>query len=267
MLLAHTHTTSELLAELTHKLRLRIVIVDCPYDTIHSDDRVQQLFGRLVGLKIQGYRNQYPYGALPVDASDYFGVHILLCEETLNRQLNPLTGFKSVTLERCKNFQTHFPLEHVMEGKAANLHRAFVQRVLAQAEKNGEPVAYNSSWTIRPDLTRDRDLRNFCRDISMFFLVRYYEDARIPHCFAGAAVRFKVHQLKEAVGFEYLTGQDGPLPAFPCEPFYGEPIHLMYLRKATEEARRWAHLFDPLWESRIILRSNEAQSASNLKAA
>ena len=58
--------------------KIKIVVMECPYDTWDINP-TQELFGKMVSLKLAGYRARHPYGVMPVEAYDYIGIHQLVC--------------------------------------------------------------------------------------------------------------------------------------------------------------------------------------------
>lgn len=228
---------------------LRIVVLDSFYD-FHQNPTVRDLFVKLISLKIKGYQTAYPYGVLPVDSGDFFGVHILLCRET-PEGLDPIMGLKSIFLSRCKAFKQDFPAFHLFEGIDTPDHLAATKKIIEDSEKNEEEVAYSASWTMDPDLKKDPSLKKFCRDLVTFFLIRFYESRKVENVIAGAATRFKIEEIKFFVGFEPVSRNNKALPSFKCKAFFGEPVLLMHWKKNRPEAKKWASSYDPLWSSRI----------------
>ncbi len=50
----------------------QVMVLDRFYDRYPNKD-IPLLFGRTLALKLEGYLSQHPYGALPLDSSDYVG--------------------------------------------------------------------------------------------------------------------------------------------------------------------------------------------------
>lgn len=244
--------------------RLRLVIFECPYDTIENPI-AQSLLGKIARMKITGYKAEYPYGATPVDTGDFVGTHLLLCEELRGGDIEPIMGFKSLSYRRCQIHELEFPAFHLFPKEDHEKHRRAVESLLDEAERNGEETCYNGSWTVRQDLRSDRTLIQLCYDVTLLLLVRYYTDYRIQNVLAGATVRFKVHRFKEFMGWEYVESDGNRLATFPCKPFFNEEVALMRLRKFSPEAHALAERYRFFWEQRLTV-SAVAEEASK-KAA
>lgn len=235
---------------------LRLVVLESPYDTIEHP-LAQELIGKIARMKISGYKAEYPYGATPVDTGDFVGTHLLLCEQDKNGSLEPIMGFKSITHRRCELHGMEFPAYHLIEDGQFGEHKQLIRSLVEQAQSKNEEIAYNGSWTVRQDVRKDRALMQLCYDVTLLLLVRYYTDYRIGNVLAGATVRFKVHQFKEFMGFEYPTLHGKRLPNFPCKPFFNEEVALMLLRQFSPAAHRLADRYRTFWENRICISAQE----------
>lgn len=251
---------------LVEKEKLKIVILDCYYN-VHDDATAKQLFIKILSMKIAGYRGEYPYGVLPIDSGDFIGVHILLCKET-DQGLQPVMGFKSVSLERCKAFHLSFPAFNLLQGLKLPMHEKIIKTLIANAEKKGQDIAYNASWTMLPETRKNDSLRKLCRDLTAFLLIRYYDFYEIPNVIAGAVVRFKADQIQKFAGFNYFADDQGSLlDPIECKFVFHEKVALMHLEKLNAEALKWAKQYDFLWDQRLVIESPEESKPAKKTAA
>jgi hypothetical protein len=242
--------------------KLRVVVIDAAYDNL-DDPLMQRLLGKILAMKVAGYRAQYRYGVLPIDTGDYIGVHLLLCEET-PEGLDPIMGLKSVSAHRCDWHLAAFPALQLAHPERLPQHHQAVQRKIAEIRAKGERYAYSCSWTMHPLVREDRELSILCKNVNMMFFLRYYTEYDIPHIFAGATLRFKVEAWKEYLGFEAMSLDGKVLPDFNCSGFYGEPVRLMYLQKFTDECRFFLKQYDALWAERLTIGDTPAVERSLL---
>src|ERR1700722_15302698 len=68
----------------------------------------QEILMKTVALKLKGYLHEYESGVLPVDTTDYVGVHHVLCKWT-NGEYVPIMAYKSVGFEACSRHCIPFP--------------------------------------------------------------------------------------------------------------------------------------------------------------
>ncbi len=231
--------------------KLRVVILEAPYDTYQSAE-TRNLLSSTAALKLAGYQKEYPYGVLPIDTTDFFANHMLLCREN-GSSLTPVMGMKTVSLLRCQLHNMKLPVFNLINGQDLPLHLRAMERILESAMLSNQEVGYNGSWTIDPLVRQDKDLKQFARALTVSWFVHYYREYGIPNVFAGATLRFKVEQWKEFLGFEYLQSEGQSLPSIDCKPFFSERVAIMCLRKVRPEADLWARAFLPLWKSRLTV--------------
>ena len=67
--------------------RLRFVILDCIRE-IWSLPEVRTLFQNIITLKLEGYAATYPDTLIPLDKSDFYGTHVLVCTEDGVQRMN-----------------------------------------------------------------------------------------------------------------------------------------------------------------------------------
>lgn len=233
--------------------KLRLVVLDCAYNTFESSG-TQSLFSKVIAMKIAGYRKHYPYGVLPADSYDFVATHMLLCEEK-NGELDPLMGMKFTTYEKCKTHNLEFPIFHIVDQKYHEHHQAVEDTVNGLVAK-GESVAYSASWTMSEKVRRDPRLTEFCKYLNIALFYYYKETFGIQNVVDGATVRFKIEKWKAFLGYEPFQYQGAPLGQVPCDPFFGEMILLMHLKKFTAEAVAFARQFDYLWEQRLVIAAD-----------
>lgn len=244
--------------------KLRLVVLDCPYDTIQNIE-TQKLFARMAALKIAGYKKEYPDGVLPLDTSDFIATHLLLCEET-DDGLRPIMGFKSVMKEKCEKHRVAFPVFNLMEGIESAAHQSALEKLISTAVVREEQVAYNGSWTIDRKVREDRVLAQFCIDMTALMLIRHYYERGIENIVAGAVVRFHVDDFKKFMGFGSLKDEQGrDLPCVQCKFVFQENVKLMHLRNFNDAALRWTERNIEMWRNRIVISA--AGSSQIRKAA
>jgi hypothetical protein len=239
---------------------LRVVVLECPYDTLLQSDLSRTVFSDVLALKIKGYLKEYPYGVLPLESADYVANHILLCEE-IGQKLVPHMGFKSVTYDRCQLHQLEFPIFHMIEAaetpEERRIFREVVHSILENAVSHARKIAYNGSWTISPELrAQGREQVNF-RDVSMAIFYQYYRDYGIQQIIAAASTRFKVDKTKTFMGFSHLQKDGKVLSPIFVSTYNREEAYIMHLERFSDELVQMSKtpLHAGLWQDRICIAS------------
>ncbi len=235
----------------------KFVVIESPYDHYEDCPSVRSFMGRLFQLKLAGYKSHYSYGIMPVSNVDFFANHIAFCRVTLDG-LIPLGAFKSISVSRCTSVGIEFPLyEHVLGDKTSARQKQAAKAWVNGKTQEQQEVAYNASWTMCPSLMHDDEQRKIVRDASVAMLHLYYKSYPIDWVIAAASKKYKVHQLKENLGFNYLVDENGVVPDFEISAFDDEPFYMMTLdtNVAQPPAIDRYSEYAALWEQRMAIES------------
>ncbi len=235
---------------------LRIVTIDCPYDS-WNDPRTQELFAKMVGLRLEGFKAAYGYGILPLDASDFVANQQLICVDK-GGHLFPVLGQKSVTLSRAAKHRLTFPGISFCQMSAAPIHERIVRRIVADAEKSGREISYEGGWTIDPNARKDKEFSTLLRRIYAGMFCLYHRDYQVHEAVGCAVVRFKAHEHFHGFGYKPVADDEGKELPNIVTYFSGEPVQLIHMAELSEKALREANEFYFMWKNRLKLDSPEA---------
>lgn len=230
---------------------LRIVIMNCPYDA-REQPQTRELFGKMAALKLRGYRSEYAYGVLPLDATDFVGCHFMLCEER-HGQLQPIMACRMTTLERCRIHGLPFPGLALAAMANTSQHFELVQAIVDRCEREGIGLAYDGSMTINPQIRRERRI---VRDIFTAMFVLVHDEYGVQETIAGAVLRLGTGKYLSSWGYRTLDHNGAPLPPLAVQPLLGEPVTLMHLKEFTPGARAIADRYLALWERRLTIEAS-----------
>jgi hypothetical protein len=244
---------------------LQIVMVESPFQSWHLPE-VPNLFKNTIELKQSGYAHHYPNGFLPVDATDFVGIHHLICQKIKNEFI-PLAGFRSITLEQCNIFHLPFPgLAGIANDPGTELHCAYVQEQLARISKNNLSVTYGSSWTVHPFARKNRAQAELLKDIARAMLFTYQTEHGIDEEIGMGVTAPKVRTdlYFSELGYEPAKYQGVLLPRFNHAEMGPESVALLHRVNFTPFAQAAGKRYRALWENRIYLHAS-ANEISNLK--
>lgn len=246
--------------------KLRIVVLECAYD-VHESKQAGRLFWDMVGLKCGRYKDEYPYGALPVDTTDFVGTHLMVCEELGNGDLTPLVAYRSMTLSRCNTHRLEFPLLSAVKKSGDRQHADVICNALEDCTRRGIDISYESSWAVRQDArsATNKEFGSLLRELVAVMAVHHHDDFDIPESLAGGVVRFKTGKTYTFLGYDRLQKDGAILPVIENYGLYGEQAELWHLTKFSDQARLLAKKYRSLWDQKLILSANP-QWATN-KAA
>jgi hypothetical protein len=232
--------------------RLKIVVMECPYNTLAENPETKKYFSEYISFKLLGYSNGYDHGVLPLGAYDFIANAIYVCEET-NSGLLPVQVFKSTTFKVCEYFNLPFEAYQLVNAPGAEKHSQAVTEILNRAKKTGKMVGYNSSWTVNPTWRQDPERKLIARELFLAMLPSYYRSYGIDEVILGSTMRFKVEKLMSIVGFESLRLGSEELPPIGCTFAHGERVQVQHLTKFSDESLRLAEVYSKVWKSRLVL--------------
>ncbi|OFZ18460.1 MAG: hypothetical protein A2X94_00505 [Bdellovibrionales bacterium GWB1_55_8] len=230
---------------------LKIVVIDNPTKT-WAESLTTDLFTKTVDLKLRGYGVEYQRGVLPIDTSDFYGVHQLVCRQT-SSGLVPLMGYRSTTLERSRLYgQTFGGLSLVRAANAAQHDRA-IQDILNRCESQGRSITYTGSWTIDPEARKNPELSHLLNELFAAMYVLFHLEAGIQEIITGGTLRFKVDRLLVRWGHEYLQSNGTRLPPIRVANLVSEPVVIMHLREFSHEVREQVNKWRFFWNQRLMI--------------
>jgi hypothetical protein len=124
---------------------IQVVIVHDFFDQIH-DPFLSELFLKLLKLKRDGYQAKHSHRFLPVGTHDFFGIHLILCEQ---KTMTPILCSKIVSYKNCEYFNTPFPLQGlstILNSEQQNE----LQKIISQRVDKGRDISYSGGLTINP---------------------------------------------------------------------------------------------------------------------
>lgn len=232
--------------------QLQIVVVDCAYDSINASD-TREWLGKIAQFKINAYLDDWSDGVLPLDAGDFVGIHLLLCQQT-ESDLEIIAGLKLMTHDRCRRFGLVFSAFHALEGvPGTEPHREAILQLIQEADRQQTSVGYLSSWAVRPDAKRSRELARFCRDVTTAMIVQGCREFNVPHSIAFGVQRLKVERYHESLGFKPLTSGGQPLPVFTSRSYMNEALTTALADSTafSAEAEAITEEYRDLWNARL----------------
>lgn len=237
---------------------LKIVVLDRPLDH-WNDPFIYSLFQKVVQMKLAGYGSEYPDGVLAVDATDFFGTHILLCDQKPNGELFPLVGYKSVTLQRCNYYRNVFPALSILRNSKADDRRLI--SLMKNSQDQGFDLSYDSSWTMQPEVRKDKEFAKFARDMISTMCVCYHEEFSIPEWTVCGILRFKTDQYFRWMGHQDITHQ------FSFFNLYDEQAAMLHIKEYSSECIEKARSYEGMWKEKILFSKKSIPIIRELKQA
>lgn len=245
-----------MLKRMTHRNteNLRLIILNCPHQAWLSKQEgkfVREIFGRMVTLKFEGYGLHYPETVIPCDQTDYFGSHLLVCEERASG-FEPLLAYRCVTQSGCETYHHPFPFIDLVTQFGKPSHQAAAEKILEEARARNEDVRYYSAYTLAPSAMKDRTLAFNLRDILAGTHALWVQSEPASVNLICSVVNHGVNNQFRKWGYEPVTKD-----RFDYIP-YGVGIELLKLKDFTPYVLQRALKVESLWKNRLIFGQKES---------
>jgi hypothetical protein len=228
--------------------KLKVVVLDQPVFTL-DDPFCATILGQALKMKRDSYSMSYHDDILPMDKSDFFGTHIILCEE-INNQYTPIFAYKSVTLDRCLQYNFEFPIYTIMKTDCHEKCKVDIQNIIDIAGDSSS-VSYDSHLAKNLDyrLNGDADLKNAIQEIIMMVIVKHHEEFKIPHMINLGVVKVQTDKFFLRLGQtkinEYADLKLTCLNNEDCVLFYSNSFSI--------EANQMAWKYKKLWDNKLVV--------------
>lgn len=237
----------------------QIVILDSVYDSA-SNHKTQALFPKMIQFKINGYLQEYPYGVLPMDASDFVGTHLLI---TRKSDGEIVVGMKSITLAKCLLHQIRFPMLGMLDSRQddTSAHKNAIQSVMDHYSQTGlaEKLSYNGSYTVHPEVRANKPLMKVIWEVSQAMMVNFYLEQQTEQVMAVCSRQFKIDRVKKNLGWDYFYqakgDQNTELGEYHCQALGNSLFLPMTVKQHSEFALALAKKYQTLWEQRILVNN------------
>lgn len=232
---------------------LKLVILKNFYSQTNNPEATD-LFGKIMSMKIGGYRRFYQYGVLPVSTHDFICDHISVCVEK-DGELMPVISYKSTPLVTCGDFNLGFPILDLFKSELFPDHKESIERHLKENE--GKVIHYDSSLTVDAKLVKEFNVDVFENIKAMH---TYYHRDILPKghfTFAAGTVRFKMHRYYKFWGYEELSKDNKELSPVDAQYVEHDQTILYTMDRPSSESLFQLKSHENQWESISVWKAPE----------
>lgn len=238
----------------------RILVLDCPYDSWETPE-TKEWFGKIIELKLKGYRREYPYGVLPMDTSDFIATHLIIAKDS-EAGLEPVMAYRSVSQDRCQKHSISLPVLSLMKQLAAAEHAAEIQKIIDHCASEKTRLCYASSLAVAEEYAGHPELKEILKMVN----VCHTREDKVSEILAGGVLRFKMDRFYSFMGYNKLAHNGSPLEALKIPFACNELTGFFHLKEFSDEAKEIAKKYEYLWAERIIL-GKPSKTNKTLRAA
>jgi hypothetical protein len=245
-----------------HQLhKFRVIIIDYPIYGL-EDPFCAKLLGRALKMKHEGYVATYGDNSLPMDKTDFFATHLLLCEEK-DDDLWPVIAYKSVSFDRCLFYGAEFPGTSLMKSDGHPSCVAEIDRIIAAADSPGT-ISFDSSWAqaLSYRFSGNAPMKRWLREVVTMMAVRHHEDYGLPHFFTCGVVQVHTDQFFRELGLRELNDR----AHFFQKNLNGAEAVIFYNDRFSPEAHALASKHQALWDARLEIKGLDQRERKNSAA-
>lgn len=245
--------------------QFKLLILDSPFEN-WGNPQVESMFSKMVTLKKQGYGGCYATGVLPVDTTDFLSTHVLLCEKDGENNFTPIMGYKTITLEKCRQYNLNFPGLSLVQNAKMPVHTQVVQSIIERCEQEQRGLAYLGSWTVNPGYRHRTLLKKELKEAFMAFYRMVYREQNVAEVLIGGTLRFKTEKLFSELGHRPLSLDNQPLSPIHVAHLVKEPVLVMHSSNFNDASSEAEKKWRSVWDDRLIIANEISQKAQKRAA-
>lgn len=235
----------------------QLVILESPYE-IWNLQSVPLMFSKMIKLKKDGYDSHYLKKVLPLDTSDFIATHVLLCRKQKDQSLEPIMGYKTVTVKKCQEYNFVYPGLGLVTNAKMPLHIQAVNNIIQRCEHEQKNLAYLGSWTIDPTL-KDPLLRKQLKKAFQAFYGLLYREQKVSEVIIGGTLRFHTEKIFSELGQKPLQLNGEDLPVINVKHLGDEPVLVMHGACSSDPLTETEHQWNAVWSNRIHFEKKQIQ--------
>lgn len=237
--------------------KLRMVILECPYKNWHNP-LTKDLFDQIIQLKIDGYETRWGKQTMAMDSTDFIADHLLICQEDAGGKLTVISASKSITLSTSEAFHLPFMPVIMLENNPLTFtHMQSLNDILANATAAKKEIAYYSSWTIHPEIRKNRAASQMIKDIFTALSVDYHRSYNIPEMLGFSVPQFKTDIIFGSWGYKNVLYQGQELESIILPRYNNAEVRFIHLDTFTVQVLEMTIIYKAMWDNRLIVRVSE----------
>jgi hypothetical protein len=235
----------------------KIVVLDNPLSNF-DNPIVKELFTETMFMKFRGFRQHWSQWYIPVCKTDFVGTNMILCDETPEGKLKPISAVRGITKERCERYRLSFPASTLCKHWEDQRH----QNVLDDwvSKMNGRNIAYCSAFTVEQFLPREEKKEAVESLIALFAF--YHMHFKVEQSVAIGAEKTRTDEYYHRLGLFGIKHEGKALPNVNFPELDNAPFEVQLMESLSPECIEAARSNIRLWKDAIIIEDNTLKKGS-----
>lgn len=234
---------------------LQIITMDAPYFTLRNNPLARELFGKVIGARINSYLQDYGEGVFPLGEEDFLSELVLICKKD-GETFEPIYSFKITSFETCQKFKISFPLFSMLEkryGHTAEYHK--LENFVKNKMEQGKKLAYLGSRSKSVEVNWTKDMSSLLWGAGVCALVNSCEFFGIEEFVLFGMLNRQAYKYCEQMGMKNI------LPTKVIVDSLGQSeAYILYKESFSPDFLEIAHRYSAMWENRIHISKDSSQT-------
>lgn len=241
------------------KDNLQIVTMEAPYYTLRTSSLAREIFGKVLGVRLNAYLKDYGEGVFPLGKEDFLSELVIICIKN-GDELEPVYSFKISMLDTCQKFNLPFPITSMLQGRYGNTKEFETINALVDAKmRENKRLAYFGSRSKSIELPWNKESGGLLYHVGVSALVHCCETFGIDEFILFAMLNNGAYKYCEMLGMDKVLPEPVTVDSLASSDGY-----VMHKTSFSMEALEIAKSFRPFWNDRIHITANGMEK---LKAA
>jgi hypothetical protein len=234
---------------------LKVVLLNGVFSQINNPE-IGELFVKLLQLKKNGYQGYHSERFIPVGTHDFFGIHLLICEE---KTMTPILCSKVVSYESCKYHNVAFPLMNLTDVFSHD-EQSEVDKIISERLRLGRDLSYSGGLTINPKF-KGFGQSDFFKDMYSGLHYLLHEDYQLETMMGFATPKVGTDAFFARWGVKPLNVEGLEMKATPLPFANGAESFLVWgdLENLSDYKKEMGLKYRKLWDNRLEFSMNKAQ--------
>jgi hypothetical protein len=224
----------------------KIIIIESPYFTLRDSSLARELFGKVLGVRLNAYLQDYGEGVLPLGKEDFLSDLVIICQESKS-ELVPIYSFKITSFKTCETFKLTFPLISMLEDRYQDdVRLAKIKSFVENKLRSGKHMAYFGSRNKSVEVNWDEESAKILNGIGICALVEASNYFGLDEFVLFAMLNRNAFKYCEKLGMERLL-QD----TITVDSLGHSEAYIMHHTQFSESALAMSKSYYSYWENRI----------------
>lgn len=228
---------------------LQIVTMEAPYFTLRTNHLAREIFGKVLGTRLNAYLGDYGEGVFPLGKEDFLSELVIICIKNKS-ELTPIYSFKITMMDTCQKYHIPFPLLSMLKDRYEGKQEfEAIQQLINKKLEEKKRIAYFGSRSKSVELTWNKESASLLYHSGVCALVKSCEAFNIDEFMLFAMLNKDAYKYCEMLGMKKVIETPTIIDSLASSQGY-----VMHKTEFSKQALETATQYESFWKERIHLR-------------